>query len=394
MLNLDKSTWNRVRLGDVVQPSKEKVDPTSGEVERYIAGEHMDSDDLKIHRWGEVGDKDLGPAFHRRFRAGQVLYGSRRTYLRKVAVAEFDGVCANTTFVLETAENSGLLQEFLPFVMTSEHFHAFAIGESKGSVNPYVNWSDIAKFEFDLPPLEEQKRITELLWAVEQHARSTSRFRDLLRESLSDWIDRQISCSNWHEVPVETLLLSGPTNGISARANDQQLGVPTLSISAVRNGRLNRKDSIKYVDVSLERATNYVIKDGDVFAVRGNGNRGLVARCGIADGDLPDGCIFPDLLIRMRFNRKLILPSFAVTQWNSTSTHNSLVRKAKSTNGTWKVNGKDIRSHTLRVPSINIQKSFMLEVGRLESGVSALERETATLTGLRSSLLFSIFGES
>lgn len=168
-LELDKSAWKRVKLGEVVAASKEKVDPSDGSVDRFIAGEHMDTDDLKIHRWGDPSEVDLGPAFHRRFRPGQVLYGSRRTYLRKVAVADFDGVCANTTFVVESKDPGVLLQEFLPFVMTSEPFHAFAIAESKGSVNPYVNWSDIARYELDLPPLDEQRRIADLLWAVERH---------------------------------------------------------------------------------------------------------------------------------------------------------------------------------------------------------------------------------
>jgi len=168
-LGLDKSAWKRVAFGDVAKASKEPCDPSDGSVDRYIAGEHMDTDELKIRRWGDIGDGYLGPAFHRRFRVGQVLYGSRRTYLRKVAVAEFDGVCANTTFVIETRDENVLLRDFLPFVMTSEPFHAFAIAESKGSVNPYVNWSDIARYEFDLPPLDEQQRIADLLWAIEKH---------------------------------------------------------------------------------------------------------------------------------------------------------------------------------------------------------------------------------
>src|SRR4051812_17942110 len=109
----------RVRFGDVVGQSRETVDPESGEVERYVAGEHMDTDNLRIRRWGIVGDGYLGPAFHRRFRPGQVLYGSRRTYLRKVAVADFDGVCANTTFVCAPAD-SALLPAYLPFVMQME----------------------------------------------------------------------------------------------------------------------------------------------------------------------------------------------------------------------------------------------------------------------------------
>lgn len=171
-LSIDKVTWKHVSLSDVVAASKEKVDPSTGVINRYVAGEHMDSDDLKIHRWGNTSDVDLGPAFHRRFRPGQVLYGSRRTYLRKVAVADFDGVCANTTYVLESKDEHVLLQEFLPFVMSSETFHAFAIRESRGSVNPYVNWSDLERFEFHLPPLDEQKRIVDLLWAAELHRRS------------------------------------------------------------------------------------------------------------------------------------------------------------------------------------------------------------------------------
>jgi len=174
-LNLDKAAWRRVRLGDVAASSKEKADPSDGSVDRFIAGEHMSSGDLSIERWGRTGEIDLGPAFHRRFRPGQVLYGSRRTYLRKVAVAEFEGVCANTTFVVETKDLDSLAQEFLPFVMTAEPFHAFAIAESKGSVNPYVNWSDIERYEFDLPPLDEQKRIADLLWACEHERRTQKR---------------------------------------------------------------------------------------------------------------------------------------------------------------------------------------------------------------------------
>ena len=168
-LNLDRSGWVRLSLGTVATASKEKVNPSDGTVDRYVAGEHMDSDDLKIHRWGDPNEIDLGPAFHRRFRSGQVLYGSRRTYLRKVAVADFDGVCANTTFVVQTKDPARLLPEFLPFVMSAEPFHAFAIAESKGSVNPYVNWSDIERYEFDLPPLGDAsalERARESLRAV------------------------------------------------------------------------------------------------------------------------------------------------------------------------------------------------------------------------------------
>ena len=122
----------------------------------------MDSDNLSITRWGVVGDGYLGPAFTMRFQPGQVLYGSRRTYLRKVALADFEGICANTTFVLET-KSDDLLQEFLPHVMSTERFHEHSISKSKGSVNPYINFVDLNDYEFSLPPITEQRRMVSLM---------------------------------------------------------------------------------------------------------------------------------------------------------------------------------------------------------------------------------------
>ncbi len=154
----DRSKWKRVRFGDVVKQMKEQVDPEADGVERYVAGEHMETENVHIRKWGTVGDGYLGPAFIRGFRKGQVLYGSRRTYLKKVAVAEWDGATANTTFVIEAVEGK-LLQELLPWLMLSERFTKHSVQESKGSTNPYINFPDIAKFEFDLPPLDQQRRI-------------------------------------------------------------------------------------------------------------------------------------------------------------------------------------------------------------------------------------------
>ncbi len=167
-----RADWRRVKFGDVVRQVKDKVEPETSGLERYVAGDHMGTDDLRIRRWGEIGSGYLGPAFHMRFRPGQVLYGSRRTYLRKVAIADFTGICANTTFVIETRDASVLLPEYLPFVMQTEAFHAHSIKQSKGSVNPYINFTDLNWFEFVLPPADEQLRRVHLLTAVEAERES------------------------------------------------------------------------------------------------------------------------------------------------------------------------------------------------------------------------------
>jgi len=157
---------SRVKFGDVVKDVKINIDRLNNPYEYYVAGDHMDSEDLTIHRKGCFITDDVGPAFIRVFKPGQILYGSRRTYLKKIAVADFEGVCANTTFVFETKDPHAFEQRLLPFIMLSKDFTTWSIAKSKGSTNPYVLFSDLADFEFELPPLEEQKVLADKLWAA------------------------------------------------------------------------------------------------------------------------------------------------------------------------------------------------------------------------------------
>lgn len=154
-------------FGDVVREVKVNIDRKNNPYKYYIAGNHMDTDELRLLRRGEFEGSDVGPAFHRLFKIGQVLYGSRRTYLRKVAVADFEGITANTTFVLETKDESILTQRLLPFIMQSEYFTEHSIKRSKGSTNPYVLFSDLCDFTFDLPPSNKQRELADVLWAIE-----------------------------------------------------------------------------------------------------------------------------------------------------------------------------------------------------------------------------------
>ncbi len=50
--------------------------------------------------------------------------------------------------------------------MLSRDFTTWSIAKSKGSTNPYVLFSDLADFEFELPPLEDQKVLADKLWAA------------------------------------------------------------------------------------------------------------------------------------------------------------------------------------------------------------------------------------
>ncbi|RJQ42314.1 MAG: restriction endonuclease subunit S [Anaerolineaceae bacterium] len=154
-----------VTFGDVVRNVDESVrDPQNYGLERYVGLEHIDPESLHIQRWGLISE---GTSFTRRFRKGQVLFGKRRAYQRKVAVAEFDGLCSSDILVFEPKDNH-LLPELLPFICQSDGFFEHALDTSAGSLSPRTKFKELARYEFPLPPLDEQRRIAEILWAADE----------------------------------------------------------------------------------------------------------------------------------------------------------------------------------------------------------------------------------
>jgi type I restriction enzyme S subunit len=130
----------------------------------------MEPGSLHIREWGDIAD---GTTLTRRCNPGQVLFGKRRAYQRKVAVAGFDAVVSGDIYVF-APKDGRLLPELLPFICMSERFFQHAVGTSAGSLSPRINWSSLVGYEFDLPPIERQRRIAEVLWAVDEYRHTES----------------------------------------------------------------------------------------------------------------------------------------------------------------------------------------------------------------------------
>lgn len=269
-----KKGWARVRFGDAVRQVQDRVDPENTDLERYVAGEHMDTDDLRIRRWGLIGNGYLGPAFHMRFKPGQVLYGSRRTYLRKVAVAEFEGVTANTTFVLESKDPRVLLPELLPFIMQTESFHEHSTKQSKGSVNPYINFSDLTWYEFALPPPDEQRRIAEVLSMVTCLHERLSCSIDHCDQVVASLRTSEFNPARHTPIPLGELcdendgIQIGPFGAQLHQSDYQDAGIPVVMPVNMIDGRIVAEGIAR---VSAEKAQSLAvhrIQRGDILLPR------------------------------------------------------------------------------------------------------------------------------
>lgn len=248
-----KPGWRRVKFGDVVRLSKARSqNPLADGLERYVGLEHLEPGDLRIRSWGNVAD---GTTFTNRFEPGQVLFGKRRAYQRKVAVADFAGVCSGDIYVLESKDAGVLLPELLPFICQTDAFFEHAVGTSAGSLSPRTNWTSLAKFEFALPSLSVQRECVALLQAAEAVRIELSNAFDaawLLRLStyqnlmFHDWLDE--APAHWERSTIgKSLRVSNSLRKpISADIRAQMQGDfpyygPTGKLDAINEYRLDGK---------------------------------------------------------------------------------------------------------------------------------------------------------
>ena len=124
-----------VKFSDVVQRANTKEDKDNTDKIYYVGGEHIDSNNVLITERGIIKGSTIGPMFYFGFKAGQVLFVTRNPHLRKAGWVDFDGICSEKTFVLETKDENVLCQRFLPFILQSDHFWDYCEANKSGSVN-------------------------------------------------------------------------------------------------------------------------------------------------------------------------------------------------------------------------------------------------------------------
>ena len=150
------------KFDEIAFNSTEKKKPVDEDKYTYLGLEHLDSDSIYVTRYGAdvapKGDKLI-------MKKGDVLFGKRRAYQKKVAIAPFDGIFSAHGMVLRPKEDV-IDKDFFPMFIKSDYFLDAAIKISVGSLSPTINWRDLKELKFELPSLEEQRKLAEILWAI------------------------------------------------------------------------------------------------------------------------------------------------------------------------------------------------------------------------------------
>ena len=371
----DRSKWQRIRFGDVVENINDTCDPAEEGIERFIGLEHLEPGSLHIGSWGNVSD---GTTFTRRCRSGQVLFGKRRAYQRKVAVAEFDAVVSGDIYVL-APKNERLLVELLPYLCMSDRFFEFAVGTSAGSLSPRTNWSSLVDFEFDLPPLEQQRHILEIVlaadnalqtWreAIDQHARTLEVFasdatlhglnRGSTQQTAIGEIPASWACRSIADLTLESAY--GPRFPSSAYAEDGNAW-------QIRTTDFDRAGGINFADIPRARlgedlVKQHRLKSEDFLLSRSGEYAGLTA---VFRDPADQRTYIPGaFLIRYRFNDRLDA-EFLLRLCNS-AFGERFVKPLATGSAQPNISGSAFARLLIPIPSIVEQRSIVRAILELE----------------------------
>ncbi len=252
----------KYQFEEIAINSTEKKKPTEEDKYTYLGLEHLDTGTLKVSRIGAdvapIGEKLV-------MRKGDVLFGKRRAYQKKVAIAPFDGIFSAHGMVLRPREEV-VDKRFFPLFISSDYFLDAAIAISVGSLSPTINWRDLKTLEFELPPLEEQRKLADVLWAIndtmEAYKKLLSSTEQLVKSQFIEMFGDPID--NTKNLPTESLsehltLVGGFAFKSTGFA---KTGVPVLRIGNINAGYF-KPDDLPFweEDPSLER---YALYPGDL----------------------------------------------------------------------------------------------------------------------------------
>lgn len=265
------SNMTHVCLGDVAREIKQKV--PAGQELPTVGLEHLDPGEVELAHW----DEGVRTTFTKAFSKGQVLFGRRRAYLRKAAVAPFDGICSGDITVIAPKDN--LSPRLLPFIIQNDALFEHAVTNSAGSLSPTVKWQSLSQFEFELPNIAKQEELADILWTAQE---TRSHYRQLLTACddvvKSQFVEMFGRLNSTDLKPLKDVC-SIITDGTHQPPKFVDRGIPFLFVSNITSDTVNY-DTNKFISVEdyeqLIRRTPIEVGDVLVSAVGSFGHPAIV----------------------------------------------------------------------------------------------------------------------
>ena len=381
---------SQVKLGDVALESRETYKGDKSGMP-MVGLEHITPGEVTLSNW----DTDTDNTFTKRFRKGDMLFGRRRAYLKKAAQAPFDGICSGDITVIR-AQKDLLLPELLPFIIQNDNLFDFAVGKSAGSLSPRVKWDNLKNYTFELPPMEEQRKLAEVLWSINDTLQA---YQELLTETdalvqaqfvemFGDPIKNPFGLETKTIGDITESILSGQClNGDEKILSPGQKAV--LKVSAVTYGYF-KADEYKVLRDCNQITKGLYPQAGDLLFSRAN-TKDYVGATALVTKDYPD-LMLPDKLWKLVFKKgiNIVYMKYFLSH---PSTREALSNMATGTSGSmYNISMQKLRTLKVLIPSFEQQNLFAQIANRAEQSKSTLQNTITSLQATKRCILEDALG--
>jgi restriction endonuclease S subunit len=356
---ISQAGWTRTRFDQIATQINDRVDnPAEAGVERYVGLEHLDPDSLRIRRWGEPTDVESTKL---RFQPGDIIFGKRRVYQRKVAVADFEGICSAHAMVLR-AKPGAVLPEFLPFFMQSDLFMERALSISVGSLSPTINWKALASEEFLLPPIQEQSRLVEFFTASHNAIEALLDARDKLEQLETASLLAKFGAKyginpEGYELRPLTQLAEIRTGLAKGKpSSSATVDLPYLSVANVKDGTLHLSE-VRQITVESHRIQRYSLQSGDVLMTEG-GDLDKLGRGTVWQAEIPV-CLHQNHVFAVRTKSDLLDPWFLAAIARSVYGKSYFRKCAKRSSNLASINKAQVSAFLVPVAPVIEQRKWL-----------------------------------
>ena len=382
-----QSEGSRVRLSDVAEEVRGNWVGETKDVP-VVGLEHLDPDDIWLRKW-EVNPSEN--TFTKAFRKGQILFGRRRAYQKKLSLAPRDGICSGDITVI-AAKGDKVIPELLPFFLRADKFFDYAIQGSAGSLSPRVKWAHLANYEFDLPPIARQRELANLLWAANDLKESykkaiiatdemlKAKFREMFGE-VGDASRRAAEPrSKWPVVSFDEVceLITDGEHATPRRV--ERSDIYLLSCRNIHDHRLELGD-VDYIDEEEYNkiAKRLVPQIGDILI----SCSGSVGRCCQIREEMKCQLVRSVALLRFKSD---VLSDFAEYAICGDDVQKQISMSATRTSQANLFQGR-IKKLKLPLPPLSLQREFVAIAERADAAKSALKQSIADIDQVMKGLI-------
>lgn len=264
---------------------------------------------------------------------------------------------------------------------------------------PMLTISNLSKLPIVVAPLPEQQRIVEKIETLfaeldkgEEALRAVQKLlvryrQSVLKAAVTGTLTGR-NAAEWTPVVLDDLL-EDIRYGTAKKCQPDVEGTAVLRIPNVVRGAIDLTE-LKFTELTEKEHKTLSLREGDILIVRSNGSANLVGRGAIVTPDAV-GMAYAGYLIRLRLDRKRILPAFLQIVLNSPTVRARIERQAKSTSGVHNLNSAETKAIAFDLPDLETQAAAVEAVeeamARIAQGEAWCQTELKRSAALRQSIL-------